>query len=132
MRSHNEQNTCTQVSFGTIGLGVGSTLLITGFLGYFNFVQIVDNSLSALLLIYGFPITLIGAVHARAGIQPAVHVQGNAVLTLTPPRTGFALKYAELKPLECISYADAVAARDTQATPIQQQVGFLHASPSSP
>ena len=49
-----------QVSFGTIGLSVGLTLLLAGFLGYFNFVKISDNSLSALLLIYGFPISLIG------------------------------------------------------------------------
>ena len=50
-----------QVSFGTIGLSVGVTLLLAGFLGYFNFIKISDNSLSALLLIYGFPISLIGA-----------------------------------------------------------------------
>lgn len=49
-----------QVSFGTIGLGVGSVLLVSGFLGYFNFIPGSDNSLSSLLLIYGFPITLIG------------------------------------------------------------------------
>jgi hypothetical protein len=49
------------VSFGTIGLSVGLTLLGAGFLGYFNFVKLGDNSLSALLLIYGFPISLIGA-----------------------------------------------------------------------
>ena len=70
-----------QVSFGTIGLGVGLTLLSAGFLGYFGFVGgrgvgarrcgpgvpvpllsscAADNSLSALLLIYGFPISLIG------------------------------------------------------------------------
>ena len=48
------------MSFGTIGLGVGSVLLVLGFLGYFNFLKGLDNSLSALLLIYGFPITLIG------------------------------------------------------------------------
>jgi hypothetical protein len=49
------------VSFGTIGLSVGLTLLSAGFLGYFNFIKGSDNSLSALLLIYGFPISLIGA-----------------------------------------------------------------------
>ena len=49
------------MSFGTIGLSVGVTLLLSGFLGYFNFIKIADNSLSALLLIYGFPISLIGA-----------------------------------------------------------------------
>jgi hypothetical protein len=54
------------VSFGTIGLSVGVTLLLAGFLGYFNFVKISDNSLSALLLIYGFPISLIGTPHVRS------------------------------------------------------------------
>lgn len=89
-----EEKSITKFSFGTIGLAVGSVLLVSGFLGYFNFIEGSDNSLSSLLLIYGFPITLIG----------------------------FALKYAELKPLDCISYADAVAARTTQATPIQLQI----------
>lgn len=89
-----EEKSITKFSFGTIGLSVGLTLLLAGFLGYFNFIKIADNSLSALLLIYGFPISLIG----------------------------FALKYAELKPLVCQSYANAVALRDTQATPILLQV----------
>ena len=43
---------------------MGSVLLVSGFLGYFNFVRLLDNSLSALLLIYGFPITLIGNIHS--------------------------------------------------------------------
>lgn len=55
-----------QFSFGTIGLSVGLTLLLAGFLGYFNFIKIADNSLSALLLIYGFPISLIGAARLRS------------------------------------------------------------------
>ena len=56
------------MSFGSIGLGVGLTLLVSGFLGYFNFVgSSADNSISALLLIYGFPISLIGAARRRAG-----------------------------------------------------------------
>jgi len=62
------------LSFGTVGLSVGLSLLIYGFFGYFNFLP--GGSISALLLIYGFPISLIG----------------------------FALKYAELKPLECVTY----------------------------
>lgn len=63
-----------QVSFGTIGLSVGVTLLLAGFLGYFNFIKISDNSLSALLLIYGFPISLIGAARPctlSASARPA-------------------------------------------------------------
>jgi hypothetical protein len=56
-----------QVSFGTIGLSVGLTLLSAGFLGYFNFIKGSDNSLSALLLIYGFPISLIGTACAGRG-----------------------------------------------------------------
>ena len=57
-------------SFGTIGLGVGLPLLLYGFCAYFSFLPGAD--ISALLLIYGFPISLIG----------------------------FALKYAELEPLK--------------------------------
>jgi len=60
-----------QTSFGTIGLGVGLTLLVAGFLGYFNFVggSNADNSVSALLLIYGFPISLIGAAAAASSVS---------------------------------------------------------------
>ena len=68
----------TKVSFGSIGLSVGLTLLVAGFLGYFGFVggRGADNSLSALLLIYGFPISLIGACHcwqccAGAALTPS-------------------------------------------------------------
>jgi hypothetical protein len=50
--------------------------------------------ISALLLIYGFPITLIG----------------------------FALKYAELAPVELESTREALSLRDTQATDIQKQI----------
>ena len=57
-------------SFGTIGLGVGLPLLLYGFCAYFSFLPGAD--ISALMLIYGFPISLIG----------------------------FALKYAELEPLK--------------------------------
>eukprot|EP01018_Ginkgo_biloba_P025960 Gb_11215 [translate_table: standard] len=35
---------------------------------------------------------------------------------------GMALKYAELKPVPCITYSDALAARETQATPVLNQV----------
>ena len=44
-------------SFGSIGLGVGLPLLMSGFLGYFNVIP--TGSISSLLLIYGFIISLI-------------------------------------------------------------------------
>jgi len=79
-------------SFGTIGLGVGLPLLAYGFCAYFQFIP--GSDVSALLLIYGFPISLIG----------------------------FALKYAELEPLKCVTYADALKLRDAQTTSILTQV----------
>eukprot|EP00244_Chara_vulgaris_P000413 TRINITY_DN1071_c1_g1_i1.p1 TRINITY_DN1071_c1_g1~~TRINITY_DN1071_c1_g1_i1.p1 ORF type:complete len:356 (-),score=21.61 TRINITY_DN1071_c1_g1_i1:173-1219(-) len=82
----------TKVSFGTIGLAVGVSFLSFGFGAYFTLLP--GSEWSALLLTYGFPLTLIG----------------------------FALKYAELKPVPCISYADAYALRETQATPTLTQV----------
>eukprot|EP00897_Mesotaenium_endlicherianum_P008142 jgi/Mesen1/7356/ME000379S06594 len=82
----------TKTSFGTIGLTVGVFLLAFGFGAYFNLLP--GSDFSALMLTYGFPLTLIG----------------------------FALKYAELKPVPCVSYKDAVALRDVQATEILIQV----------
>nr|ABK22874.1 unknown [Picea sitchensis] len=35
---------------------------------------------------------------------------------------GMALKYAELKPIPCITYSDALALRETKATPVLNQV----------
>ena len=79
-------------SFGTIGLSVGLPLLVYGFFSFFNFIP--GGSVSSLLLIYGFIISLIG----------------------------FALKYAQLDPLECVTYEDALAIRETQTTAILTQV----------
>jgi hypothetical protein len=79
-------------SFGSIGLGVGLPLLMSGFLGYFNVIP--TGSISSLLLIYGFIISLIG----------------------------FALQYAKLEPLECVTYEDAAALREAQTTGILTQV----------
>jgi|TARA_B110000977_G_scaffold183518_1_gene246256 hypothetical protein len=79
-------------SFGTIGLSVGLPLLSYGFFSFFNFLP--GGSVSSLLLIYGFIISLIG----------------------------FALKYAQLDPLECVTYEDALALRETQTTGILTQV----------
>lgn len=81
-----------KVSFGVIGLGVGLSLLSYGFGSYFNLLP--GSEWSALLLTYGFPLTIIG----------------------------MALKYAELKPVPCITYADALALREKCATPILKQV----------
>lgn len=81
-----------KVSFGVIGLGVGISLLTYGFGSYFNLLP--GSEWSALLLTYGFPLTIIG----------------------------MALKYAELKPVPCITYADALVLREKCATPIQKQV----------
>ncbi|XP_068638872.1 uncharacterized protein [Aristolochia californica] len=82
----------TKVSFGVIGLAVGCTLLSYGFGAYFNILP--GSEWSALMLTYGFPLAIIG----------------------------MALKYAELKPVPCITYADAQALRETCATPILKQV----------
>ena len=79
-------------SFGTIGLSVGLPLLVYGFFSFFNFLP--GGSVSSLLLIYGFIISLIG----------------------------FALKYAQLDPLECVTYKDALALRESQTTSILTQV----------
>lgn len=81
-----------RTSFGSIGLSVGLPLLMYGFGAYFSFLP--GTEISALMLIYGFPISLIG----------------------------FALKYAELLPLECESYEDAVKVREDQSTKVLTQL----------
>jgi len=83
----------SKISFGTIGLSLGLPMLVYGFCSYFHYVP-GDESFSSLVLIYGFIIALLG----------------------------FALKYAELPPLECVVYSDADALRASQATDIQIQV----------
>uniref|UniRef100_A0A0E0LU57 Thylakoid membrane protein slr0575 n=2 Tax=Oryza punctata TaxID=4537 RepID=A0A0E0LU57_ORYPU len=83
-----------QVSFGVIGLGVGGTLLSYGFGAYFNLLP--GSEWSALMLTYGFPLTIIGmALKAR-----------------TLPNVT----------LPCTTYADAFALREKCATPILNQV----------
>jgi hypothetical protein len=67
-------------------------LLVYGFFSFFNFIP--GGSVSSLLLIYGFIISLIG----------------------------FALKYAQLDPLDLVTYEDALALRETQSTSILTQV----------
>ncbi|KAG5535259.1 hypothetical protein RHGRI_023144 [Rhododendron griersonianum] len=80
------------VSFGVIGLSLGVTLLSYGFGAYFNILA--GSEWSALMLTYGFPLAIIG----------------------------MALKYAELKPVPCLTYSDAYILREKCATPILKQV----------
>lgn len=82
----------TKTSFGTIGLIVGVALLSYGFGAYFTVLP--GSEWSALMLTYGFPLSVIG----------------------------FALKYAELKPVPCVTYEDAFKLREAQATEILVQV----------
>lgn len=84
--------TITKVSFGDIALYSGSLLLGYGFGAYFDFLP--GTSLSAVMLIYGFPAALIG----------------------------FALKYAQLEPVGCRSKPEAIPLRETKATDIQNQI----------
>ncbi|KAL5808122.1 hypothetical protein ACOSQ3_028813 [Xanthoceras sorbifolium] len=81
-----------KVSFGVVGLGAGVSLLSYGFGAYFNILP--GSEWSALMLTYGFPLAIIG----------------------------MALKYAELKPVPCLTYSDAQMLRETCATPILKQV----------
>ncbi|KAI3879400.1 hypothetical protein MKX03_004100 [Papaver bracteatum] len=84
--------TLAKVSFGVIGLGLGVSLLSYGFGAYFNILP--GSEWSAIMLTYGFPLAIIG----------------------------MALKYAELKPVPCITYSDAEALREKCATEILKQV----------
>ncbi|KAG4911905.1 hypothetical protein AAZX31_19G040400 [Glycine max] len=82
----------SKLSFGVIGLGVGLSLLSYGFGAYFNILP--GSEWSAIMLTYGFPLAIIG----------------------------MALKYAELKPVPCLTYSDAQSLREKCATPILKQV----------
>lgn len=80
-----------RVSFGTILAPIGLSFMIYGFGAFFQMLP--GGDVSSLLLIYGFPITLLG----------------------------FALSYAQLEPVPCLSTPDAIKLRDNQ-TDIQKQV----------
>ncbi|RDX66770.1 hypothetical protein CR513_54430, partial [Mucuna pruriens] len=82
----------SKISFGVVGLGVGLSLLSYGFGAYFNLFP--GSEWSAIMLTYGFPLAIIG----------------------------MALKYAELKPVPCLTYSDAESLREKCATPILKQV----------
>ncbi len=84
-----------QISFGAILTPLGVGLLAYGFGAFFQLLP--GTELSALMLIYGFPISLLG----------------------------FALSYAQLKPVPCKTTRQALALRDTQATNIQKQVRYM-------
>jgi len=79
-------------SLASFVLPIGSVLLGYGFGAYFNIVP--GQDVASLLLVYGFPATVLG----------------------------FALKYAELKPVTLRSTPEAVKLRESQATEIQTQV----------
>lgn len=87
-----EEGGITRTSFGAIASTTGLALLAYGFGAYFQLLPF--ESASAVMLIYGFPASLIGA----------------------------ALKYAELKPLECKTTPEALKLRESQATDIQKQI----------
>ncbi|XP_063945389.1 uncharacterized protein LOC108210377 isoform X2 [Daucus carota subsp. sativus] len=87
-----EEFSLAKVSFGVIGLYGGVSLLGYGFGAYFNILP--GSEWSAIMLTYGFPLAIIG----------------------------MALKYAELKPVPCVTYADAQTIREKCATPILKQV----------
>ncbi|GAB4831753.1 hypothetical protein Ancab_005765 [Ancistrocladus abbreviatus] len=87
-----DQLSLSKLSFGVVGLGLGIALLSYGFGAYFNILP--GSEWSALMLTYGFPLAIIG----------------------------MALKYAELKPVRCLTYSDAQMLREKCATPILKQV----------
>ncbi|KAK9785104.1 hypothetical protein WJX73_003777 [Symbiochloris irregularis] len=81
-----------QISFGKILTPVGVVLLSYGFASYFNLLP--STPLSAIIVVTGFPLTLLG----------------------------FALSYAQLEPVPCRSTQSAIDARESQMTDIQRQV----------
>lgn len=82
----------SKISFGDILLPAGVGLMVFGFGGYFQLIP--GGSLSGVLLIYGFPVLLLG----------------------------FALKYAQLEPVPCATTRAAYELRASQMTDIQKQV----------
>eukprot|EP00878_Enallax_costatus_P015328 GHUV01016054.1.p1 GENE.GHUV01016054.1~~GHUV01016054.1.p1 ORF type:complete len:266 (+),score=28.32 GHUV01016054.1:144-941(+) len=82
----------TKVSYGSILTPIGLGLMVYGFGSYFTLLPGTD--LSSLLLIYGFPISILG----------------------------FALNYAQLEPVKCKTTKAAYDLRATQMTDIQKQI----------
>ena len=81
-----------QISFGKILSPLGIGLLSYGFGAFFGLLP--GGDVSSIMLIYGFPIALLG----------------------------FALAYAQLKPVPCKTTRAAFNLRDSQMTDIQKQV----------
>jgi hypothetical protein len=88
-----------QISFGAILTPLGVGLLAYGFGAFFQLLP--GTEVSAIMLIYGFPISLLG----------------------------FALSYAQLKPVPCKTTRKALDLRESQATDIQKQVWSLCVCP---
>lgn len=84
-----------QISFGKILSPIGIGLMSYGFGAFFGLLP--GGDISSIMLIYGFPISLLG----------------------------FALAYAQLKPVPCKTTRAAFDLRDTQMTDIQKQVRGL-------
>ena len=82
----------TQTSFGAILTPIGIVLLVYGFGAFFRLLP--GGDISSLMLIYGFPILLLG----------------------------FALSYAQLRPVPCKTTKAAFDVREGQQTDIQKQV----------
>lgn len=82
----------SKISFGSILTPVGLGLMVYGFGAYFTLLPGTD--ISSILLIYGFPISILG----------------------------FALSYAQLPPVPCKTTRDALNLRGSQMTDIQKQV----------
>jgi hypothetical protein len=82
----------SQISFGSILTPLGIGLLVYGFGAFIGALPGAD--LSSVILIYGFPIALLGA----------------------------ALSYAQLEPVPCTTTVGAARVRETAATDIQKQL----------
>lgn len=82
----------TKISYGSILTPVGLFLMVYGFGAYFTLLPGTD--ISSILLIYGFPMSILG----------------------------FALSYAQLPPVSCKTTRAAFDLRGSQMTDIQKQI----------
>lgn len=82
----------TKISYGSILTPVGLGLMVYGFGSYFTLLPGTD--ISSILLIYGFPMSILG----------------------------FALSYAQLEPVKCSTTKAAYGLRASQMTDIQKQI----------
>lgn len=108
-----------------------------GFGAYFNILP--GSEWSALMLTYGFPLAIIGMalkvvfclpIYIRHLTQVYCHVlmrNTQYVWRVSTPNLQYlylyiVVQYAELKPVPCLTYSDALALREKCATPILLQV----------